>query len=80
MNKYAKLYFETLKSAADSPFASIFPSFQGVINLVKNHHKERQLAKGISSMPNVNLPKEVPTVDTASVIKGLPKPPAINFK
>ena len=80
MNKYAKLYFDTLKSAADSPLASIFPSFQGVIDMVKDYQKDRQLAKGISPVPKVNLAKEVPAIDTASVIKSLPKPSAIKFK
>ncbi len=84
MNKYAKIYLEALKTANPSRgvIAAAFPGFNKVLDMVKDYQAERRAAKApvIQSRPTINLPKEIPQVNTQEVLKNIPKPPKIDFK
>jgi hypothetical protein len=84
MNKYAKIYLGALKTANPSRgvIAAVFPGFNKVLDMVKDYQAERRAAKApvIQSRPTINLPKEIPQVNTQEVLKNIPKPPKIEFK
>lgn len=55
MNKYAKLYFQSLKTANQPVLGKIIPHWDKVLEMVKEYQEERKkLRMGEPKLPSIN--------------------------